>query len=288
MMKRAALLLITLCLLCCQSAQAEVYTVAPPADNWYQRPLLRLTAFPTGASDCLLLECGGEAMLVDAGLKSYTDTLRKTLRSRKLTTFKYFLNTHFHDDHIGGFGGLMLGGILPEEYLHPYNDFAELISASHAATLKAAREMKVPIRKAENGDLLLLGEAAITLYRFDEGETTNGKSMIEHIQFGDATALLCADITGVTQLHFAKTLPEDVLKVDVMKMPHHGITALNKTFMAKTQPAVLIVTNWPNSARQTFIQATSNGMLPYSSTENTTVAETDGTDWYVYQLEGFQ
>ena len=150
-----------------------------------------------------------------------------------------------------------------------------------------ARHEGVAVRQVRNGEELLLGEAVITLYRYEDAPSVNGKSMIQHIRFGDATMLLCSDIIGTTQTYFSETLPDDMLKVDVIKAPHHGITPLSAPFLSKTTPSVMLITNDEKTARRAIIQAEANGMSVFATAKHTTVLETDGDDWYIYQLDGF-
>ena len=58
-------------LMLCSASCAKVYLDSPPRENWYQSPLLRLTVLDTDQSDCMLLQCGGEAMMVDGGTAAY-------------------------------------------------------------------------------------------------------------------------------------------------------------------------------------------------------------------------
>lgn len=67
------------------------------------------------------------------------------------------------------------------------------------------------------------------------------------VVFGHSTALLCADIPFVTMETYLAQLGAEYLKSDICKAPHHGI------------PCLL-------------------------SGEGTLIMETDGTDWYVWQL----
>ena len=57
-----------------------------------EEPLLRLTVMAAGESDCMLLESGGEAMLVDGGSNKYRERLVKMLESRGLTRLKNLYN----------------------------------------------------------------------------------------------------------------------------------------------------------------------------------------------------
>ena len=61
MRKLIALLLLMLLPL---PALSEVYVNQEAPEDWSQRQLLRVTILQTGRSDAILVECGGEAMLL--------------------------------------------------------------------------------------------------------------------------------------------------------------------------------------------------------------------------------
>lgn len=267
-------------------AGAEVFFDAPPKEDWYRCPLLRLTAFDTDQSDCLLLECGGEAMMVDGGSAPFRERLRDALREMGVDSFKYLLNTHFHEDHISGLYWVMRYGFPVGEYLHPYTESAVHTSQRQQETIAQARRSDIPIRQVFSGDTLLLGEAVVTLYRYDEGLSTNGRSLIVHVRLGDAAMLLTADIIGDTQTWCVGHLPADALDVDVLKAPHHGITAMVKSFWKAASPRVLLMTNVPSRVDKAQVQADAAGVPALYSGLGRVVFETDGDDWYVFQEKG--
>ena len=161
------------------AAAAQVYLGGePPREDWYRRPLFRLTAFAAGQSDCLLLQCGGESMMLDGGSAPYREKLRDAIEERGVTRFKYLLNSHFHEDHINGLYWLMRYGFQADEYLHPYSEYAINLSECQGETIRQAERSGVPARQVFHGDELLLGEAVLTLYRYDNGIGTNGRSLV--------------------------------------------------------------------------------------------------------------
>ena len=110
-MKKRFLLLSVLCLmLSVLPARAQVYVGQEPPEDWQQRDLLRITVFRTGEGDCMLLEAGGECMMIDGGPYKFRDKLRDALQDRSITHFKYLFSTHPHDDHIRGLEMLMTYG----------------------------------------------------------------------------------------------------------------------------------------------------------------------------------
>lgn len=267
-------------------AGAEVYFDAPPRENWYRCPLLRLTAFDTDQSDCLLLQCGGEAMMVDGGTAEFGGELADALTRMGIANFRHLLNTHDHSDHIGGLCELMRRGFSAEAYLHPYPEASARIRPLLREALDLADASGIPAEQVFSGDTLLLGEAVLTLLRYDEGLSTNGRSLMVHVRFGDATLLLTADIIGDTQSWFVRHLPEELLHSDVLKAPHHGVTAVLSAFWQAVSPEALLVTNTPDRAPDTAAQAERGGVPAFFSGLGRVVMETDGEDWYIYQQNG--
>lgn len=279
LMGAVCMLLLDLCF-----AGAEVFFDAPPRANWYQSPLFRLTAFNAAQSDCLLLECGGEAMMVDGGTEAYGDALLSALVEKGISSFKYLLNTHYHEDHIAGLIRLMGEGFEIGEYLHPYAQNSIYGSPLQRQAIRQAKESDVPSRQVFHGDALLLGEANLTLLRYDEGLSTNGRSMVVRVRFGDATLLLGSDIIGDTQSWMVRSLPAHLLDADVIKAPHHGVSVMAADFLQAVDPQVILFTNNRERAAEGLAQAEAKDIPSYYNNEGRVIAETDGVDWYIYQL----
>lgn len=53
------------------AARTEVLIGETPPEDWPEREVLRVTVLETGRSDAILLECGGEAMMIDGGEEHY-------------------------------------------------------------------------------------------------------------------------------------------------------------------------------------------------------------------------
>lgn len=278
------LAVLMLMMMLCGTACAKVYMGKPPAEGWTE-DVLRVTAIPVGEGDALLLECGGEAMMVDGGTAPYRENLRDAIREKGIEQFKYLLNTHFHEDHVPGLTWLMHYGFGVGEYLHPYNDFAVNISQVHADAIKEATRRGIPIRQIFDGDELMLGEAVITLIRYDGGKSTNGRSVVARIDFGSASLLLTADIIGDTQTWLSKNRSH-LLDVDIIKAPHHGITPMVTAFLKAASPLAVLMTNDYDRVDKGRVQTEQYQLPAFYSGEGRVVFETDGDDWYIYQNTG--
>lgn len=274
-------------LLCCLllgalPALAQVYVDQTPPEDWEERPLLRITVFRTGEGDCMLIQTGGENMMVDGGPFKYREKLRDALAQREITHMKYLFNTHPHDDHIEGLRMLMNYGMEADEFVSVFaqtynNDY-------HKKAVRQAEKSGVEFRQVSDGDVLTLGDASLTVYRWDNGPSVNAKSAMLRLEYGDCSALLCADIIGETQKYFLKTLDPQVLSADVVKAPHHGLTPFVGDFLTAVDPAFIWVTNYSgDKVAKTNVQAKYRDIPIKYSGDGTVYLSCDGKDWYVSQ-----
>lgn len=271
-----------LALFCPAVAQAKVFVNQECPVGWESRDLLRLTAFQTGESDCMLLECGTESMMIDGGADPYRAKLRGWLEDRGITHFKYLFSTHPHDDHIDGLWRLMQFGFTADAFVSPFEK--TLSYRLHARAVRQAETSGIPYRQVFNGDVLTLGGASLTVYRWDMGETLNGMSATLLVQYGEARLLLCADAIGLTQKRFLLNPGPDALKADIVKVPHHGLTPMVSAFADAVAPELMLITNTQKGGTKGIVDQARYRDLPYLFTgKGTVVMETDGTDWYIRQ-----
>ena len=278
-------LLILLLLLCLPAiAAAQIHMGQEPPSDWAGRETLRVTILQTGRSDAILVECGGEAMLIDGGDASWSQAIRHDLEKRGLTEFRYFLNTHPHNDHIEGLTYLMQQGCRPGRFMSPFA--ADWKGDSyHTAAVRVVWDSGIPFRLVRSGDVFPLGAASIHIYRNTEYTGVNDRCAIQLITFGESRILLCADLTGNAQKALMKALPEGTLAAEIVKAPHHGENAMVTEFLTAVSPSLLLCTSEDDEAPALARQAQSRALPLLYSGEGEIVLETDGTDWYVIQRE---
>ncbi|MBP3648463.1 MAG: MBL fold metallo-hydrolase [Clostridia bacterium] len=281
----AGLMACVLILAVCNPALAHLYLRQPPAD-WAEKDVLRLTVFDVNEGDAMLLECGGEAMMIDGGPNPFREDLKNALEERGYSHFKYFFSTHYHDDHINGLYHLMTYGFTADEFIHSYNPVTVNLDKLHGRAIKEADKLGIPNRKVDEGDVLYLGTARLNIHRWGEINNANGRSLTIKLTFGGSSMLLCADIIGKTQEYFTANLPAEELKADVIKYPHHGITPCNSEFLDVVDPNFAIVTNRFKDVTRTGLQLEGRGIPARYSGDGTVYLATDGKDWYVWQTEG--
>ena len=285
MNKRNLLIALLLCLFAVSSACAEVYMQEPPA-SWADKELLTWTVFDVGQGDCMLLTCGEESMMVDGGVGRYREQLAGALDARGLRHMRYILNTHFHGDHVDGLYHLFKNGFTADEYLQPHDEKELSRSEEGTRALQAATEAGVPMRRIDQGDTIMLGNAKIDVYRCMEVKNDNARSLVLKVHFGESTLLLTADITGKAQHWYVENMPEGVLSADLMKLPHHAITPTVPDLLNAVDPdAVVATTGKKIISGKASAQLTSRKLPHFYSGDGTVYAVTDGIDWYMYQTK---
>lgn len=275
------LLLFLVLMLIPLTAMGEIFINAPVPEDWAELDTLRITVFKTGESDCMLLESGGECMMMDGGANKWREDLRNALNARGITHLKYLLNTHPHDDHIDGLYRLMQYGFTADEFLSPFKE--SFSHDLHSRTVKQAEKSGIPYRQLFENDQLQLGNATLTMHRWEDGSSINDKSGMFRVEFGNASALLCADITGLAQRYLLANLPAEELKADLIKAPHHGLTACVKEFLDAVDPGFIYMTNYKTDTPAMVNQAEYRDIPFMHSGSGTITLETNGTDWYINQ-----
>lgn len=155
-MKRKLLLMLLCAALGLGAAQAEVYRVESEKDvpaDWAEKDTLRLTCIDTNRSDAMVLQSGGEAMMVDSGEGRYRRRVYATLDGYGITELKYLLNTHCDDDHLHGFIYLMYSDLYQvDAFLSPNTTTYVDEEGYHQQAVKATGTKNIPYVQIGDGD----------------------------------------------------------------------------------------------------------------------------------------
>ena len=244
--------------------------------------LLTVDVLGIRQGDCILITCGGERMLVDGGEAQRYTAVRKYLEKYGIEHFDYFFLTHAHDDHLEMQEQLIKKGYTVDQLISPYDDSDSYSLWNPYKQLLA--QNGVPIRKIVTGDVLQLGGATLTFYRWDDpGQTMNNHSACAMLQFGDARMFLAADIGGETQHWLLESFGAEAFKCDVYKTAHHNRTATVSEFLDAMDPGLAVNTNTRSSTKMGENQQDRRDIPRYYISTGTVHLSTDGTQWYVWQ-----
>jgi len=199
-----------------------------PPDGWV------LVACDVGQGDGLVLNAGsGRVVVVDVGPEPEAiDRCLDRLEVRRLSSV---VLTHFHDDHVAGLPALV-GERLPEEVL--VTAFADPVEGARAVTAWAAAA-GVPVRVPAYGEVRRVGSLTWQVVgpagRFatgdaaSEGSPANNASVALLVETQGLRLLLTGDMEPEAQEAMRRALP--TLRVDVLKVPHHGSRYQDAAFL---------------------------------------------------------
>ena len=302
-MKKWILMLLTVMLLL-SSAVAEIFFIDDETqlpEGWQEKELFRLTALDTDRSDAMLVQCGGENMMIDGGSVQYYPRLEEYFDANGITEFKYLFNTHPDNDHLQGLTKMMNHRLTAEDGetdigpKYQIGGFYSAVKKSytntsyHKAAVKALDKYGIPYVQVFHGDVLTLGGATINVIRCDNNWGTNARSACTQIVFGDSKVLLLGDCDSRPQNYFVKNIDHSLLECDILKAVHHGINAFEENFLEVADPEFIFIPNYKSHA--SIKSGTKRTFAKYNalySGEGTIIMETDGTDWYIWQLDNYK
>lgn len=293
MMKRIALIFAVLFLLAIQaSALAEVpvfFNKEPPAD-WQDRDLMRLIVFNSTTNDAMLLECGGESMIIDGAWQKFAGPLYRAYKKLGHVNEKgevyvnKIFNTHPHDDHLMGIIKMLEKGLKADEFLTSFKKGYK--DDIHQKALKLLKKKKIPVHYLKQNEEIQLGGAKLTVFWYKKGKEPNQLSAVARVTFGDASMLLTADLVNAAQRGILRQVPAEMLKADVMKIPHHGINICEKAFLKAVSPKFAFVTNYQREVQPVVNQMREHHITLACHNHGRIVLETDGSVWYIRQEKG--
>ena len=156
--------------------------------------MLVATFLDAGPGSAILLQCDGEAMLIDSGPRSASGTLLSRLLSLGITSLSHAVITHPHADHIGGLCGLLPSYDVGTLWL-PDTDYAEDSSCHQYVALLAARK-DLPFTTPEPATSFDLGGATITLLSATEVgvEDPHNACLVIRVDHGGKSLLIIGDL----------------------------------------------------------------------------------------------
>ena len=237
-----------------------------------------------GASDCILLRCGGQTMLVDGAIFRQFAHIESVFAELDIQHFDILLNTHAHDDHIEGLLAILRRDYTVDAYLSCYpDDYRGSEDVTKARELLANKN--IPYRQIKDGDHFTLGGANITVYRDETPKIDkNRHSIVLKVVYGERSVLLMADAAGQTQDYLLDHYAAEEFQADVLKYPHHGYVHMTRAFLDAISPELCIITNSRSAAADAESQLDALDIPRYYTNSGVVRLQTDGHIWHAEQL----
>jgi competence protein ComEC len=202
---------------------ASLTWVGPPTPGWPPDGWV-LVACDVGQGDALAVRAGpGAALVVDAGPDERA--VDACLHRLGVERVPLLVLTHFHADHVDGLAGVLagrdVGAVEVTRLADPPGGVALVESEASGTGLEP--------ELAPYGVTRAVGEAAVQVLwptpdsptvGPGDGSTANDASVVLLVEVSGVRMLLTGDVEPDAQAALARAMPG--LRVDVLKVPHHG------------------------------------------------------------------
>lgn len=252
MKKSLALFVITLCvayllgLAACGEAPDKGSTTGAAVTTGTANHSLRVSFIDVGKGDCILVQSGNSAALIDAGYEKTADDVVTYLQDAGVSRLEALIVTHYDRDHIGGIEAIGTEVGIGTIYLPGYEGSDE----NYRSCMAAVKELGVPGQRVTKELALDLGDARLTVFPSgveykpgadgDEGND-NDASLVATLANDQDTYLFAGDLEEEGINAYLKAHRG---QYDVVKMPHHGKLSSNTDeFIDAVRPKTAIITD---------------------------------------------
>ena len=247
MKKRMISLFLILALLLCGCAKTEApqttaAATAAPADDF-----LSVHFIDVGQADSILLECGGDYMLIDGGNRDDGQLVVSYLEQQGVEELDVVVCTHAHEDHVGGLPSVL--AVYPTAKVYSptktyasnvYDDFMYYVD-------QQGLEVTLPVP----GDTFALGSAQVTILGpVMSYAETNDTSIVLRVEHGENSFLFTGDMETAAENDMLDHWDSDpaLFQTDVLKVGHHGSeTSTGYRFLHEVSPTYGVISCGKNN-----------------------------------------
>ena len=278
------LLVLSLALFGC--AEADATRRAPGVQDGSAVQGTRVTCVDVGKGDCILVQAGSSAVLIDTGYQNTADEVLQVLQEQGVSHLDALILTHYDKDHVSGLAAIADALAADTVYLPGYVGSDK----NYKATMATVDDLDLPTRQVTDEVRLALGNAQLAIYPSgvayvpgtggDEGND-NDASLVVTLTCGEDSYLFAGDLEKEGIEAYLRAGYGDF---DVIKMPHHGEGEGNTDeLIDDVQPSIALITDSADDPadKKVLKLLKKQGVDTYRTSEcGTIVIESDGTGAY--------
>ena len=259
--------------------------VAPYQPGWPGQRW-EIAACDVGQGDAVAVHVAdSQAVLVDAGPDG--QAVVACLNQLGVRSIPLLVLTHFHADHAGAFADVV-NAFRVKSLLVPAG------GGDGSAVLKLAAELGIGVSVATTGMTVTIADTTVTVVSAWQG-TTYADSAEESAAENNESIILRVDTPGMSLLDTGDVEPDGQraalrnpgqVRVDVLKVPHHGSRSQDADFLKATGARIALLSvglgnPYRHPADWTVKQLVNNGMEVVRTDEHGSIAVSRDPDWSI-------
>ena len=202
-----------------------------------QAGTLTVTWLDVGQGDAAMIQCGGQAMLIDGGKPEKSSYIYAWLQQHGLSFLDVMVATHADADHIGGLSGALNYASVGTAYCPVTTGTTETFQSFVKYLAQRGKQITVPTA----GATFTLGGAQVQILGpLRSEEDSNDNSIVMKLSFGATSFLFTGDAERAEEqdlLNAGVNLQSTVLKVG-----HHGSdTSTSYPFLRAVAPQYAVI-----------------------------------------------
>jgi competence protein ComEC len=204
---------------------------------------LKVHFIDVGQADSILIQCDGENLLLDGGNKADSSLIYSYLKKYEITNLKYVINSHPHEDHVGGLSGALNFAKANQVF----SSFSEYDSKAFYDFVKNTEKQNLQVEILKAGSELSLGNAKIkVLGPIFYDDKMNNNSLVLHLVYDEISFLFTGDMEFDEE---RSLLDLDLIpQCTVLKVAHHGSeNATSYRLLRSVLPQVAVISVGKNN-----------------------------------------
>lgn len=194
-----------------------------------------------GQSDCTIITCDDEVMLIDSGTSNQGYNIRTSLFTLGIEEIDYMVITHQHDDHMGAAAELLSHYSVSNIMMPKIADVSSVNMLSYDNLLEAISENDVNPIPVSGGESFTLGSALVeVLSPIKQDDNLNNMSVVLKVTYGETSFLFLGDSEKEIEKQLLRS--GESLSADVLKVGHHGsATSSHESFLEAVNPTYAVI-----------------------------------------------
>lgn len=202
---------------------------------------LQVTFFDVGNADCILVQNGDHALLIDAGEHRTANEVVEQLHLAGVEALDFVIATHADSDHIGGMEAVAREFEIGTFFISSAVDEDSQQTQVYRSLMTTLQQQGITVAEPWYRFTGALGKATLEILSGrDADHAGNEGSVVCRVCFGEHVFLMMGD-AGV-ETENSLILDGVDLRADVLKVGHHGSsTATSSDFIRLVQPTYAVI-----------------------------------------------